>query len=287
MVVLRLGLYAYPVAAPGELEQSAFYRGIGALPPLSGVVGVAIAAMVFGIVDDVWGGKDAKGFRGHVGSLVRGRLTTGGLKLVGIGTVAFLAALVTVVFQGLYTVPISGTSVAAIALSTLLGTLVIALSANTVNLADLRPGRALKVGVLLLAFAVLSTFVLCVDRVVSPAGTALAVALVTIVLGGPMLAMWPYDVGERGMLGDAGANALGAMLGYAIFVGLTSAASERIGVETAILAVIAGLLLLVNALSERYSYSQIIERNGFLRRLDRLGRPVFDDVSVGPTPDES
>ncbi len=89
------------------------------------------------------------------------------------------------------------------------------------------------------------------------------------------------------MLGDAGANALGALLGYVIFVGLAPAASAGMGPALAILGVVAGLLLLVNGLSERYSYSELIERNALLRWLDRLGRPSFEEASREPNPDES
>jgi UDP-GlcNAc:undecaprenyl-phosphate GlcNAc-1-phosphate transferase len=163
---------------------------------------------------------------------------------------------------------------------------VIALSANTVNLADLRPGRALKVGFVLLAFALLSTLVLCARSNVPVGGTILAVTIVGVLLGGPLLAMWPYDVSERGMLGDGGANAIGALLGYVIFVGLAPAASAGSGPALAILGIVAGLLLLVNGLSERYSYSEFIERSAVLRWLDRLGRPTFEDGSDEPGLDE-
>lgn len=287
VVALRLSLYFYPVDVTGVLEPSGVFRGLQAILPLSSMVSVALGAMAFGIIDDVWGGKDAKGFRGHVGSLARGQMTTGGLKLLGIGVVAFLAAVYTSLSEGLAAARMSGPPVIAIAVTTLLGTLVIALSANVVNLADLRPGRALKVGFVLWVFAMLSTLVLCAQGHVPATGTAIAMVIVAVLLAGPMAAIWPYDVGERGMLGDAGANALGALLGYVIFVGLAPAASAGMGPALAILGVVAGLLLLVNGLSERYSYSELIERNAFLSRLDRLGRPSFEEAPREPNPDES
>ncbi len=286
VVALWVGLHLCPFDVTGVLEPSGVFRGLQAILPLSSMVSVAIGAMVFGIIDDVWGGKDAKGFRGHVGSLARGHMTTGGFKLLGIGLVAFVAAAYASLSGGLAAARTSAPPVVAVAVTALLGTLVIALSANTVNLADLRPGRALKVGFVLLALALLSTLVLCAQERVSAGGTVLAVVLVAVLLGGPMLAMWPYDVRERGMLGDGGANAVGALLGYVIFGGLAPEASAGSGLALAILGVVAGLLLLVNGLSERYSYSELIERNGVLRRLDRLGRPTFDHDVDAPRPDD-
>jgi hypothetical protein len=170
--------------------------------------------------------------------------------------------------------------------TTLLGTLVIALSANAVNLADLRPGRGLKVGFVLYVLGLLSAVALCAQARVPVGGAVLAVGLVGILLGGPLLAMWPYDVRERGMLGDAGANAVGALLGYVIFAGLAPAAAAGGGLALAVLGVVAGLLLLVNGLSERYSYSELIERNATLRWLDQLGRPRFGEVPTGPRSDD-
>ena len=85
------------------------------------------------------------------------------------------------------------------------------------------------------------------------------------------------------MLGDAGANALGAMLGAAAASTLPRPA--RLGV----LAVVAGL----TAASEKVSFTKVIERTGPLRRLDMLGRrPVPEPSEVtsttpGPTASSS
>jgi hypothetical protein len=64
------------------------------------------------------------------------------------------------------------------------------------------------------------------------------------------------------MLGDAGANALGAMLGAA------AAASLPRVTRVALLAGIIGL----TAASEVVSFTAVIERTPALRRLDMLGR---------------
>jgi hypothetical protein len=114
--------------------------------------------------------------------------------------------------------------------------LLVGLAANGVNQLDTRPGRALKA---YLAGA------LAVD---APLG--LAVLLL------------PYDLREMTMLGDAGANALGAMLGLNSVERFT----ER-GRWVAI-----GVLVGLSLLGERTSLGELIERTPGLAQLDRLGR---------------
>jgi UDP-GlcNAc:undecaprenyl-phosphate GlcNAc-1-phosphate transferase len=86
---------------------------------------------------------------------------------------------------------------------------------------------------------------------------------------GAALALLPEDLGERAMLGDAGANALGAMLGVA------AAASLRRPARIALLAAVTGL----TAASEKVSFTTVIERTPPLRWLDMLGRRP-----AGPAP---
>jgi UDP-GlcNAc:undecaprenyl-phosphate GlcNAc-1-phosphate transferase len=74
------------------------------------------------------------------------------------------------------------------------------------------------------------------------------------------------------MLGDAGANALGAMLGTAAATSLSRPA------RLAALALVTGL----TAASEVVSFTRVIERTGPLRRLDMLGRrPPAAAASAG------
>jgi hypothetical protein len=136
-------------------------------------------AAAFGAYDDLAGSGDRRGFRGHLGALRRGEVTTGAVKLGGIGV------------TGLATAVLAGGSPADVVINAGL----VAGGANLLNLFDLRPGRAIKVaaasGALLGAAGQ--------ESVAVPLGAALA--------------LLPEDLGERAMLGDAGANALGAMLG--------------------------------------------------------------------------
>jgi hypothetical protein len=116
------------------------------------------------------------------------------------------------------------------------GALVVGLSANALNQLDTRPGRALKAYV---AVAVL-------------VGAPLRVAVL----------LAPYDLREMAMLGDSGANALGALLG------LNSV--ERITGRGRWLLI--GGLVGLTVLGERTSLGRLIERSPALRRVDEWGR---------------
>jgi hypothetical protein len=120
------------------------------------------------------------------------------------------------------------------------GTLLVSLSANALNQLDTRPGRALK------AFLLGSALVGGRPR----RAVALAVLLA------------PYDLREMAMLGDAGSNALGAVLGLNSVAGCTG--WRRWGAIGAL----AGLTLV----GERRSLGTLIETTPILRELDALGR---------------
>ena len=117
------------------------------------------------------------------------------------------------------------------------GALLVGLAANALNQLDTKPGRALK------AYAAAAV---AVD---APLGTAVLLA--------------PYDLREMAMLGDSGANALGALLGLSSVSRLTGKGRWMA------IGVLAGL----NLLGERQSLGDLIERTPGLRELDRWGRP--------------
>jgi len=85
-------------------------------------------------------------------------------------------------------------------------------------------------------------------------------ALVPVV--GAAAGLLPADLGERRMLGDTGANLLGAVLGLAVV--LETSRPVRTGVLLA--------LVLLNLASERVSFTKVIDATPGLRHLDRLGR---------------
>ena len=207
------------------------------------VAGAGAAA--FGGYDDHAGNGVRKGFRGHLGALRAGELTTGAVKIAGIGATGLAAALIAGPAAGARRAD-GGSSVPLAMADTVIDAGLVAGGANLLNLFDLRPGRAIKA-------ALLAGGLLAQTR----RGRAGAAAPLSAAA-----ALLPEDLGERSMLGDAGANALGAMLGAAAASALSRPA--RVGV----LAVVVGL----TAASERVSFTKVIERTGPLRRLDMLGR---------------
>jgi UDP-GlcNAc:undecaprenyl-phosphate/decaprenyl-phosphate GlcNAc-1-phosphate transferase len=225
-----------PAAAAAAAAVSLVVPGMPARRRAALAVAGAGAAL-FGGYDDLRGSGARRGFRGHLGALARGEVTTGAVKLVGIGGTGLAAAAL-----------LGGTGDGAGSAADLLVNACLAAGgANLLNLFDLRPGRAIKVT--LAAGAALG--------VASPAGSGAAAVPV-----GAALAVLPEDLGERAMLGDAGANALGATLGAAAASTLPRTA------RMTILVAIAGL----TAASEVVSFSRVIERTPPLRWLDMVGR---------------
>lgn len=195
---------------------------------------VALGFGLLGLLDDLVGsGGDGRGFRGHLRAMRSGQLTTGFVKLAGGGAVAVIVA----------------SSVSDRVVDVVVDALLIALAANLANLLDRAPGRAGKVGAV--AFVAL----------LIAGGAQRALGGVAAVVGA-VVALLPADLHERVMLGDAGANVLGAALGLGV------ALVAPTGVRVAVLVV----LLALNVLSEAISFSSVIERVPPLRWLDQLGR---------------
>jgi UDP-N-acetylmuramyl pentapeptide phosphotransferase/UDP-N-acetylglucosamine-1-phosphate transferase len=239
-------------AGPALAASAAVVGALGAPGPAA--AGAALAAGLgsgaVGLYDDVVGSrpdqKAAKGFAGHLGALRQGRVTSGFVKIVGVGSAGLAAAALLAADPVVRSHPSRrrrgrvGRLV-----DVLLGAGVVAGTANLVNLLDLRPGRALKAGLLLGAPLLPGRY-----------GGVTAGAV------GAAAALLPADLDEQVMLGDAGANALGALLGVAV-AGRTGPVG-RAGV----LAVLAAL----TAASEKVSFTEVIRRTPVLRELDRLGR---------------
>ncbi|MER5259371.1 hypothetical protein [Streptomyces sp. NPDC002855] len=202
-------LYAGPAAALGAVT------GAVALParPRAAAALAVLAAGACGAYDDVAGeGDPRRGFRAHLGALRDGEVTSGAVKLFGVSA-AGLAA---------------GALLKERPVDKLLAGVVIAGTAHFGNLVDVRPGRAAGAVVALGAPGLLRK---------GAAGVLSAASV------GAAAAVLPEDIGERAMIGDAGAHALGAALGTAIATG-----NGRAG-----LAVHAAGLLAAAAYGERIS----------------------------------
>ena len=212
----------------------ALASGAGAPAAVAGLGGAA-----FGALDDLAGESSSKGLRGHLAAARRGEVTTGAIKIVGLGATGLLTACI-----------LDRSRTRAQPITTLIGGAVIAGSANIVNLLDLRPGRALKVALLI------SAPLLAIGGG-TPSSTAAAGAA-----AGAALACLPEDLAGRSMLGDTGANSAGAMLGAALV--------SRSGLSGRLLALAAVTALTLA--SERFSFTTFIESTPGLRELDALGR---------------
>ena len=202
----------------------------------------ALGVIALGLLDDTLGedrGGGAarpahRGWRGHGAAVLRGELSTGAVKAAG----SLGLALFTMSYLGLS----NGRWLLAVG--------VLVLATNVFNLLDLRPGRATKVFVLL--------------------GAGLGIGAADVrplwslgLFAAPALVAGFYDLRERAMLGDTGANLLGALAGLWLVLVLS---------ETGQLIALA-VLAAVTLYGELRSISELIERVPVLRELDSWGRP--------------
>lgn len=180
-------LYSGPAATVGTLLATACAPALPVRTRAAAALAVA-AAGGCGTYDDMVGSGDRRGFAAHLDALRQGEVTSGAVKLLGIGA-AGLAA---------------GALLKERPLDKLLAGVVIAGSAHLVNLLDVAPGRAAK--------AVLAAGAPGLLRG-GPTGVLAAAPV------GAAAALLGDDLAERTMLGDCGAHALGAALGVSITAG--------------------------------------------------------------------
>jgi UDP-N-acetylmuramyl pentapeptide phosphotransferase/UDP-N-acetylglucosamine-1-phosphate transferase len=225
--------------------------GAGSAPLAAAALVAGSGAGVVGWYDDIVGVRpdhQAKGFRGHLNALRDRRMTSGLLKIVGVGVAGVGAAALVEAGSSERRGGLRS------AVNIALGGGVIAGTANLVNLLDLRPGRALKAGTVAAA-----------AMLPGPAGTIVAGPV------GAAFAVLPDDLGEEVMLGDAGANAYGALIGLAV---VTRSGPWR---RAAVLAALAT----VTAASEKVSFTKVIAATPVLREFDELGRRAHDATDIG------
>lgn len=223
---------------------------------------MTVTAFGLGLFDDAYGTGESRGFKGHIKALLKGQLTTGGLKLFGLSLAAFVGALA---MTGSARWALGANSSLELIGVALIAGATIALTSNFLNLTDLRPGRASKVYVVLIAIGlVFDGLRLLIAVMAERADTASLAPLffMGLVLLGPVAASWKYDVSETSMLGDSGANPMGIVAGVYLISTFT------------LWGVIATFVIMLglNLLSEKYSFTRLIARNSFLTKLDNIGR---------------
>jgi UDP-GlcNAc:undecaprenyl-phosphate GlcNAc-1-phosphate transferase len=233
-LLLPLGLLAWVAAlavasrvAPLRAEQ----LGVAIDQASLGVVVAGLAFAFLGLIDDLAEDGPVRGFRGHVGALVAGRLTGGGAKLLGGGLAGVTVATLAVERPRWVIIPAA---------------ILVASAANVANLFDLRPGRCVKVFLPLWV----------VGAALAPGAAAWSAGL-----AGASVGTLPVELREEGMLGDAGANAIGASVGALLATG-----PWWLVVGAAV------VLLALQVASERVSFTRVIDANRWLRRVDRIGR---------------
>lgn len=202
------------------------------------VYGPSLAALVLGfgfigLIDDLGGTGESGGFLGHLRSLAHGQVTTGAVKAFG-GPLIALSVL-------------PHEMLASDTLALMRDAALVSLAANLVNLFDRAPGRAVKFG--------LFCFVVEMIAFQTP-----VLGAVGVVSGGSAALLGP-DLREELMLGDTGANVVGAALGFAVVI----------AAGTTVTWVVLAVLLVLNLASEFVSFSNVIDSSRSLRWLDELG----------------
>ncbi|MFW5786725.1 MAG: hypothetical protein ACOCV3_00500 [Halanaerobiales bacterium] len=194
----------------------------------SGLIFILMITASVGVIDDICGGRNEKGFKGHIKKLWKGKLSTGVMKAIAVTTSAIIVLLYLNNFK-------------------LTNVTIIIFSANLFNLLDLRPGRALKVFILMSVFLLVfyPQFILYF----------LPIYIISIVY-------LPLEFKKIMMLGDSGSNSLGIILGWSII----NISHTLIKINVLL------LFFILNILAEKISFTKIIEKNRYLNWVDQIGR---------------
>jgi len=201
-----------------------------------------LGVALLGLIDDLLAGA-SRGWRGHGRAVLRGEFSTGALKALGSLVLALYVLQGTGYGEGV------GEYLLAVAL--------LVLTTNLFNLLDLRPGRAAKAFLLL---GVLLSVVAWHGRL--PAELEFIPLWMVGPLAAPILVVGFFDLKERTMLGDVGANVIGAVAGLWLI-----SAFDTTGQLIALAVVLA-----LTVYGEFRSLNALIERVPLLRQIDSIGR---------------
>jgi UDP-GlcNAc:undecaprenyl-phosphate/decaprenyl-phosphate GlcNAc-1-phosphate transferase len=222
-----------PVAIADHASDGDVWAPIGAPLGIVGIVMYVMGVAVLGMIDDMLGAGDERGWRGHARAAAGGGFSPGLLKAAGAAGLALFVLAGSALDTGDY----------------LLAAAVLVLATNFFNLLDLRPGRSLK------ALALL--------------GAALTIGSMDLdplwalgLFAGPLLVLLPFDLREQGMLGDTGSNVAGAVAGLWLIATL----------DTTGQLIALGVIGTATIYGEFRSISRLIDRTPGLRHLDSLGR---------------
>jgi UDP-N-acetylmuramyl pentapeptide phosphotransferase/UDP-N-acetylglucosamine-1-phosphate transferase len=185
-----------------------------------------------GMLDDLLGTQDVKGLRGHIHQLTKGRMTTGAIKIITTGVVSLFISI----------------SYWPEWMDVFINLLLMMLYTNTINLFDVRPGRAVKIFLLgNISLWIMGDYPWC---------------FISFLLTGGLLAVFKGDLQCKYILGDVGSNILGFTLGFAFAV----------SVEGWIKIAIIVLLFILHIIAETSSISYMIEQSKWLSCFDQMGR---------------
>jgi UDP-N-acetylmuramyl pentapeptide phosphotransferase/UDP-N-acetylglucosamine-1-phosphate transferase len=216
-----------PLALLQQLTDGDVFR------PEAGLVATyALGVALLGLIDDLLAGRP-RGWRGHGKAVLGGGFSTGALKAVGSLGLALYVLSGQGFDDGRY----------------LLSVALLVLTTNLFNLLDLRPGRSAKGFVLLGAALTLGAW---------DARPLEALGL----FAAPVVVAGFFDLRERAMLGDTGANLIGGLAGLWLVLTLGTLGE----------AIALAVVLALTVYGEFRSLSALIERTPLLRHLDSIGR---------------
>lgn len=185
---------------------------------------------MIGIIDDLFGINDIKGFKGNIQAIISKKFSTGIIKAL---SAILISCYIYYFFEEEYWV---------------LKGIITALTTNLFNLFDLRPGRCIK---LYYIFFILFNF-----SYIRWTNELFIIFSIIITL------YYFWDAYGFSMLGDSGSNLIGFITGLIL--------SEIIGTNLLGILIVLTILVMLQLLLDRYSLTSIIKLNFLLDQIDKF-----------------